>query len=122
MAAAVDALERYRHRGISISLDDYGTGQSTLSYLHELPRSELKIDCMFVQDAHIKKSDAALVRSTVELARRLGNRVMAEGVEHQECVDFLRACKRGYVQGRLISKPLPVDALSRLLDPRLRAA
>lgn len=122
LAAAVDALEAYRRRGISISMDDYGTGQSTLSYLRELPLSELKIDRLFVQNAHVNQSDAVLVRSTVELAHQLGLKVVAEGVEDQECLDFLRVCCCDYVQGWLVSKPLSFEDLVRLLDSRLQAA
>ncbi len=107
MAAARTALEAHRARGITISMDDYGTGQSTLSYLRELPIAELKIDRMFVQNVHINDEDAVLVRSTIELAHRLGIRVVAEGVEDQGCIDFLREAGCDYVQGWLVGKPMP---------------
>lgn len=107
MAAARTALEAHRARGITISMDDYGTGQSTLSYLRELPIAELKIDRMFVQNVHINPDDAVLVRSTIELAHRLGIRVVAEGVEDQGCLDFLREAGCDYVQGWLVGKPVP---------------
>lgn len=122
MAAAVKTLTTYRKRGISISMDDYGTGQSTLSYLRELPLSELKIDKMFVQHAHINKSDSVLVRSTIELAQQLGIKVVAEGVEDQECLDFLRLCECDYIQGWLISKPLPLIEFANLLEDHSIAA
>jgi len=103
-------------------MDDYGTGQSTLSYLRELPLSELKIDRMFVQNAHINHSDAVLVRSTIELAQQLGVKVVAEGVEDQECLDFLRSCNCDYAQGWLVSKPLSLGEFSAFISDRAKAA
>lgn len=122
MDEAVNRLTAYRKRGISISMDDYGTGQSTLSYLRELPLSELKIDRMFVQNAHINHSDAVLVRSTIELAQQLGVKVVAEGVEDQECLDFLRSCNCDYAQGWLVSKPLSLGEFSAFISDRAKAA
>lgn len=107
MDAAIAALEAHRRRGITISMDDYGTGQSTLSYLRRLPIRELKIDRMFVQNAHRNPDDAVLVRSTIELCHRLGIRVVAEGVEDQGCLDFLKQCDCDYAQGWLVGKPMP---------------
>lgn len=122
MDVAVMALKSYRARGIAISLDDYGTGQSTLSYLRELPLSELKIDRLFVQNAHKNESDGVLVRSTIELAHQLKLRVVAEGVEDQECLIFLKAMGCDYVQGWLISKPVPFETLAYSLDAPRSAA
>lgn len=122
MDVAVMTLKSYRRRGIAISLDDYGTGQSTLSYLRELPLSELKIDRLFVQNAHQNDSDGVLVRSTIELAHQLGLRVVAEGVEDLECLEFLKTLGCDFVQGWLVSKPLPFEALAHLFDaPRVAA-
>lgn len=103
---AVEALERFRAMGIEISMDDYGTGQSTLSYLKRLPLAELKIDRSFVQFAHRDRGDALLVRSTLNLAHELGMRVVAEGVEDPECLAFLRQIGCDYAQGYLIGKPM----------------
>ena len=110
-AAALRALEGYREMGITISLDDYGTGQSTLTYLKTLPIGELKIDRSFVEHAHEDNSDALLVRSTVNLAHALGLRVVAEGIETKECLDFLREAGCDLAQGYFISRPLPADQL-----------
>lgn len=112
---AVAALAAFRAQGIGISMDDYGTGQSTLSYIKQLPLDELKIDRSFVQFAHQNRGDAVLVRSTVNLAHELGLKVVAEGVEDQECLDFLRAIGCDLAQGYLISKPIDADALLALL-------
>jgi len=97
-------------------MDDYGTGQSTLSYLKELPLSELKIDRSFVQSAHEDRGDAALVRSTVHLAHELGLRVVAEGVEDAACLAFLRSVGCDFAQGYHIGKPMPAVALAEFLD------
>lgn len=111
-------LHHFRSRGVAISMDDYGTGQSTLSYLRELPLSELKIDRSFVQFAHERESDAKLVRSTIDLAHALGLKVVAEGIEDAENLAFLRAAKCDYAQGYFIDRPMPFDAFfDRLKNP-----
>ena len=114
-AIAAAALQSFRDLGIAISMDDYGTGQSTLSYLKQLPLNELKIDRSFVQFAHQNRSDGALVRSTINLAHELGLKVVAEGVEDAECLGFLRSIGCDYVQGYLISRPVPAAELEALL-------
>ncbi len=119
---AVAALHRYRALGIAVSMDDYGTGQSTLSYLRQLPLNELKIDRSFVQHAHQNPDDAILVRSTIELAHRLGLKVVAEGVEDDACFEFLRTSGCDMIQGYLISKPVPLQSLATILDSHYRYA
>ncbi|WP_236697469.1 EAL domain-containing protein [Sphingomonas sp. Leaf357] len=114
--SAIAALKRYRDLGIAVSMDDYGTGQSTLTYLRQLPLSELKIDRSFVQHAHRNANDALLVRSTIELAHNLGLKVVAEGVEDVDCLAFLRDCGCDLIQGYLISRPVPLPRLLQLLD------
>jgi len=113
-SAALRALEGYRQMGIMISLDDYGTGQSTLTYLKTLPIGELKIDRSFVENAHEDSSDALLVRSTVHLAHALGLQVVAEGIETKECLDFLREVGCDLAQGYHVSRPLPAPDLLAL--------
>ena len=112
MDKAIAALERCRATGIGISMDDYGTGQSALNYLKLLPLSELKIDRMFVAQAHVDRGDAMLVRSTVQLAHELGLKVVAEGVEEAECLAFLRQIGCDYAQGYLVGRPLDPEALA----------
>ncbi len=112
MDKAIAALERCRATGIGISMDDYGTGQSALNYLKLLPLSELKIDRMFVAQAHVDRGDAMLVRSTVQLAHELGLKVVAEGVEEAECLAFLEQIGCDYAQGYLVGRPLDADALA----------
>jgi EAL domain-containing protein (putative c-di-GMP-specific phosphodiesterase class I)/CHASE2 domain-containing sensor protein len=114
--AAMAALQIYCDLGIAISMDDYGTGQSTLTYLKRLPLSELKIDRLFVQHAHSNRADAAMVRSTVDLAHELGLKVVAEGIEEAETLDFLRAIGCDMAQGYLIGKPMPAAELPHIMD------
>lgn len=121
-ALAIVALTRFKQLGIRISIDDYGTGQSTLTYIKRMPLDELKIDRSFVQFAHRDQNDAVLVRSTVGLAHELGLTVVAEGVEDQACLDFLREIKCDMAQGYFVARPAPVETLVELLDERNRAA
>lgn len=120
--AAAATLNGYRQLGITISIDDYGTGQSTLSYLRQLPLSELKIDRSFVQHAHENAGDAVLVRSTVQMAHELGLKVVAEGVEDEACLAFLRGIGCDMAQGYLISRPVPAPAFEVLLAENLKQA
>jgi EAL domain-containing protein (putative c-di-GMP-specific phosphodiesterase class I)/CHASE2 domain-containing sensor protein len=119
---ALDVVKRFRDLGIAISIDDYGTGQSTLSYLRELPVSELKIDRSFVEHAHSNASDGLLVRSTVTLAHELGLEVVCEGVEEEACLEFLRELGCDYAQGYLIGKPMAAAALQEVLQDAARLA
>jgi EAL domain-containing protein (putative c-di-GMP-specific phosphodiesterase class I)/CHASE2 domain-containing sensor protein len=110
-AEAIATLSELRATGIRLAVDDYGTGQSTLSYLKHLPVHELKIDKSFVTDLHDNTSDQILVRSTIDLAHELGLVVVAEGVEDQRCLDILRDLGCDYAQGYFIGKPLLPDDL-----------
>ena len=105
-AEAVATLSDLRARGIRLAVDDYGTGQSTLSYLKHLPVHELKIDKSFVTSLADSRSDQILVRSTIALAHELGLQVVAEGIEDQRTLDMLRDLGCDYAQGYFISKPL----------------
>jgi len=120
--AAAAALCALRDMGVAISMDDYGTGQSTLSYLRNLPLAELKIDRSFVQHAHRDHKDALMVRSTIALAHDLGLKVVAEGIEDAECLAFLREAGCDLAQGYFISRPVPAEALLALLAAPARAA
>lgn len=111
---AFAALERFRATGIRISMDNYGTGQSALNYLKLLPLSELKIDRMFVAQAHVDRGDAMLLRSTVQLAHGLGLKVVAEGVEEPACLAFLEQIGCDYAQGYLVGRPLDAEALAEM--------
>jgi EAL domain-containing protein (putative c-di-GMP-specific phosphodiesterase class I)/CHASE2 domain-containing sensor protein len=113
-AEAVATLQDLRARGIRLAVDDYGTGQSTLSYLKHLPVHELKIDKSFVTSLAVSKSDQILVRSTIGLAHELGLQVVAEGIEDQRTLDMLRDLGCDYAQGYFISKPITPEQLLEL--------
>lgn len=115
-ASAIAALQRYRDLGIAVSMDDYGTGQSTLTYIKQLPLNELKIDRSFVQHAHVNRADGVLVRSTIQLAHELGLKVVAEGVEDLACLEFLKELGCDLIQGYFISRPIPYQQFREFLD------
>ncbi|MEP5187869.1 MAG: EAL domain-containing protein [Marinomonas sp.] len=107
--ATVAALERIREAGMKVSIDDYGTGQSTLSYLQRLPIDEIKIDQSFVKTMVSNKGNKVLVQSTIQMAHALELTVVAEGIEDAECLALLSelGCDTG--QGWHIAKPLSSD-------------
>lgn len=105
-AEALSTLTALREMGIRLAVDDYGTGQSTLSYVKNLPVHELKIDKSFVTTLATNESDAILVRSTINLAHELGLQVVAEGIEDQATLDMLRELGCDYAQGYFISRPI----------------
>ena len=113
--ATIIVLNKLQTKGIAISVDDFGTGFSSLSYLKRLPIDSLKVDQSFVRDLATDPDDAALVMAIVSLAHTLRLRVVAEGVETAEQLRFLRLLRCDEIQGYLISKPLPVEGIERLL-------
>jgi EAL domain-containing protein (putative c-di-GMP-specific phosphodiesterase class I)/CHASE2 domain-containing sensor protein/GGDEF domain-containing protein len=113
---AVGTLTALRDRGLQLSVDDYGTGQSTLSYVKRLPVHELKIDKCFVTSICDSESDLIMVRSTINLAHELGLRVVAEGVEDERTLQLLRSLGCDLAQGYVIGKPMSLDELCGLAD------
>lgn len=107
----IPTLERLNAVGIQISIDDFGTGYSSLSYLTSLPLSELKIDRSFVKDLGQRPQANAVAAAIVALARSLGLRVVAEGVETTTQLDALCALGCRVMQGYLFAKPMPADAV-----------
>lgn len=108
-------LVEARSLGMGISLDDFGTGYSSLSYLLNLPVDEIKIDRSFVCDLELDPRKVELVRAIVNLGHTMGKRVVAEGVESSAQLEILRELKCGFVQGYLISEPLPPTSLADLI-------
>jgi diguanylate cyclase (GGDEF)-like protein/PAS domain S-box-containing protein len=113
--ASISTLERLKSRGISISIDDFGTGYSSLSYLKRLPLDILKIDQSFVRDITTDNNDATIVRAIIGLARSLGIKVLAEGVENDAQLSFLNQYGCNYGQGFLFGKPLAPEAFAELM-------
>lgn len=112
---AREMLLRLRELGVSIALDDFGTGYSSLSYLRLLPVSRLKIDREFTQHIMTHPDDATLVRAVIALAHTLGLPVVAEGVETEGQLQFLRQHHCEVFQGWLYSKAVPADEVTMLL-------
>lgn len=119
---AIAALESWRRHGVNISIDDYGTGQSSLNYLQKLPATELKVDKSFVRTIADDPRNAIMVRSTVVLAHELGMKVVAEGIEDAECLRLLKEMGCDLGQGYHIGRPMSADALADFLSERPRCA
>ena len=119
---ATEVLDRLRALGVRLSLDDFGTGHSSLAYLKRLPLDEVKIDRGFVSGIVGDVNDALIVRSTIDLARNLGLEVVAEGVEDEHVLEYLRTLRCHEAQGFHLSRPLPPEALVDWLAERRTAA
>jgi diguanylate cyclase (GGDEF)-like protein/PAS domain S-box-containing protein len=112
---ALNALKRLRANGLKVAVDDFGVGYSSLSYLKLFPIDVLKIDQSFIRDLTTNDSDAQIVRAIVAMGRSLNLTVLAEGVENEDQLAFLRREGCQEVQGYLFSKPLPAKAFAELL-------
>ncbi len=115
-ARAVSVMSELRETGMGISLDDYGTGYSTMGYLRDMPANEVKIDRRFVQSVSMGGSDALLVGSTIELAHSLGKTVVAEGIEDIKTLDVLRGLDCDMAQGFFIGRPVQREFLMMKLE------
>src|SRR3954452_399317 len=117
---AMKVLSELHDMGVGLSINDFGTGYSSLSYLKGLPVSELKIDRTFVNDMTDADGDALIVRSTIDLARNLGLRVVAEGVETEAIWRQLGQLGCDIGQGYYLSRPVPADELTSWLEDARR--
>ncbi|MCU6453528.1 EAL domain-containing protein [Sphingomonas sp. A2-49] len=115
-ASAIANLQTFADFGITIAIDDYGAGLSSLAYLKQLPARELKIDKLFVTQLTSSHRDPLIVRSTIDLAHALEMEVVAEGVETNAALALLTVMGCDMVQGYLISRPVVLDALVQYLD------
>ena len=112
---ALATLDALKALGARIAIDDFGTGYSSLSYLKRLPIDLIKIDRSFVKEVPGDSDNSAIVSAIVAMARALGLRVVAEGVEHVAQVDFLRRLGCDELQGYMFSKPIPALAFAELV-------
>ena len=115
----ITKMTAMKARGVGFSLDDFGTGFSSLSYLKRLPLDQLKIDQSFVRDVLTDPNDAAIARTVVSLGQSLGLNVIAEGVETEGQREFLAGIGCEAYQGYLFSRPLPIDAFEAFVRERV---
>ncbi|MDD2699971.1 MAG: PAS domain S-box protein [Sideroxydans sp.] len=111
----VGKMRRLKAIGVQLSLDDFGTGYSSLSYLKQLPLDQLKIDQSFVRDITVDESDAGMVQTIIDMAKNFKHDVIAEGVETEAQLSFLKHHACMAYQGYFFSKPIPLDELDRLI-------
>jgi len=105
----IERMQKIKALGVTFALDDFGTGFSSLSYLKRLPFGQIKIDKSFVCDITRDPSDAAIVRAIISMGASLGIAVIAEGVETEEQLRFLKDNGCLHYQGYFFSKPIPIE-------------
>ena len=110
-ARTLGTLHRLRELGVRLSIDDFGTGYSSLSYLRRFPVDTLKIDRSFIKDVAADKRTAGIVSAIIAVARELGLRVIAEGVETEAQLEYLTRQRCEAAQGYLFSRPVPAAKL-----------
>ena len=108
-------MERLAQYGLSISIDDFGTGFSSLAYLKQFPITTLKIDRSFIRNLPDDEHDKTIIGLVMSLAKSLGMSVVAEGVETREQFDFLRQLHCEEFQGYLCSRPLPPEEFEQFI-------
>ncbi len=106
-------LARLRDMGVKISIDDFGTGFSSLAYFRDLPVDEIKIDQSFVRRMMESKKDHAIVKAVIDLAHNFSMKVVAEGVETIAIADRLAEMRCDILQGYVFDKPLPIEEFER---------
>jgi EAL domain-containing protein (putative c-di-GMP-specific phosphodiesterase class I) len=113
--AAIATMDAIKNKGIYLAIDDFGTGYSSLAYLKRFPIDVLKVDRSFINDIPKDKTDMAITSAVIAMAHKLGMKVVAEGIETQEQLEFLRENKCDYGQGYLLSRPLTLPQLHHFL-------
>ena len=112
---AVERMEQLKSLGLSFSVDDFGTGHSSLAYLKRLPLDVIKIDQSFVRDIHSDPNDAIIVQTIIAMSHHMGLDVIAEGVETPQAKEFLLSKGCDKYQGYLFGRPEPFDSLRQRL-------
>ena len=115
VAAAIRSTEQLKAIGVRLSLDDFGTGYSSLAYLSRFPIDVVKIDQSFVRDITSNPANAAIAQAMIAMSHKLGKVVLAEGVESEEQMHYLRRNECDEMQGYFFARPLPAEALVDLL-------
>lgn len=115
----VQALNQLKQLGILIALDDFGTGNSSINYLKQLHIDCLKIDQSFIQNISASRSDEVIIKAIISMARSFNFKVLAEGVENQKQLDFLKQQHCDKVQGYFFSEPLTSKGLEKFLRHRV---
>lgn len=118
ISGLTERLQSLRDMGCRISIDDFGTGQSSLDYLKRFPADRIKIDQSFVRNIGVDPDDEAIVQATISMAHQLNMQVVAEGVEEEDHLKFLAAHQCDELQGFLFCRPLPADSFSSMLMER----
>ncbi len=113
--AALQALAKIHSLGVRISIDDFGTGYSSLAYLQQINAHQIKIDMSFIRDVTSNNSNASIVHAVIALGHSLGLEVVAEGVETEDQASYLRSQHCDVMQGYLVSKPLPAEAVPEFI-------
>lgn len=113
---AGETLQELKTMGIRVSIDDFGTGHSSLSYLKDLPTDYVKIDRSFVRDISSDPDNAAIAGAVIAMAHSLKLKVIAEGVETLDQLDFLRSLNCDEMQGYFVSRPVTSESFSQMLD------
>jgi EAL domain-containing protein (putative c-di-GMP-specific phosphodiesterase class I) len=116
---AIKRIKQLKKLGVYISLDDFGTGYSSYSYLNQLPIDSLKIDRIFLENLKEDSDEEFITRTMISLAKKLNLTIIAEGVENEGQLDFLRKQKCNIAQGFLFSKPVSAEDFVRLLSNKI---
>jgi len=109
-------LQSLKHMGVQVAIDDFGTGYSSLSYLRQFPIDALKVDQSFVHEISTDPAGTSIVCAVISMGKSLGHRVIAEGVETKEQLEFLRSQRCAEGQGYFFSRPLGAEEFAKLLE------